>query len=194
MLAPLFILSGPSGSGKSTVLGRLLAEPYPPLHLSVSVTTRAPRPGEEDGKHYHFWTAERERFETAVAGGAFLEWAEVWGNLYGTLRQEVEPFRAKGTGVVLDIDVQGAEQVLRACPDAVTIELRTSSLAAYEERLRKRGTETEEAIQRRLRGAQRELERSQHYQYHVINDDLQAAVDHLRAIVRDHSTRSSHAG
>jgi guanylate kinase len=192
MLAPLFILSGPTASGKSTVLARVLAEPQPPLRLSVSATTRSPRPKEQDGKHYHFWT--RQRFESAVERGEFLEWAEVWANLYGTPRQEVEPYRAKGIGVVLDIDVQGAEQVLRVCPEAVTIFLRTSSPETYEARLRKRGTETEEAIQRRLRGAELELERGQNYQYHVINDDLDEAVAQLRAIVRTHSERSSHAG
>jgi guanylate kinase len=183
-LAPLFILSGPSGSGKSTVIRQLLAEPQPPLHLSVSATTRAPRGKEQDGIHYHFWT--RERFEAEVQAGAFLEWAEVWGNLYGTQRQEVEPFRRQGIGVVLDIDVQGAEQVIRVCPDAVTIFLRTSSWATYEERLRKRKEDTEEAIQRRVQGARREVERSHWYQYQVFNDELDRAVADLRAIVRLH--------
>jgi len=191
MVAPLFILSGPSGSGKSTVLGRLLAEQDPPLRLSVSATTRAPRAKERDGVHYHFWT--RQRFEAQVEAGAFLEWADVFGNLYGTLRGEVEPYRQQGIGVVLEIDVQGAAQVRRECPDAVTVFLRTSSLESYEQRLRSRGTESEEAIQRRLQGARRELERLDEYQYVVINDDLDTAVAELRAIVRRHFPRSDHA-
>jgi guanylate kinase len=184
MFAPLFILSGPSGSGKSTVLSRVLADPEPPLRLSVSATTRSPRPAEKDGVNYHFWT--RERFLTAIDADAFLEWAEVFGNYYGTLRSEVEPFRQRGVGVFLDIDVQGAAQVRQKCPDAVTIFLRTSTLEAYEQRLRGRGTETEEQIQRRLAGARRELERIGEYQYVVINDDLATAVAELRAVVRRH--------
>jgi guanylate kinase len=192
MLAPLFILSGPSGSGKSEVLRRLLAEPHPPLRLSVSATTRASRPGEEDGKHYHFWTPER--FEAEVQAGSFLEWANVFGKLYGTLRREVEPYREQGIGVFLDIDVQGAEQVRRVCPEAVTSFLFTSSFAVYEQRLRKRGTETEAAIQRRIAGARRELEHKDEYQYQVINDDLATAVKDLRTIVQSHFERSCHAG
>jgi guanylate kinase len=184
VLAPLFILSGPSGSGKSTVVRRLLDGPHPPLRLAISATTRAPRPGEVADIDYHFWT--RQRFEEAVAGGSFLEHAEVWGNLYGTPMSEVEPFRATGTGVILEIDVQGATQVKLKCPEAVTMFLRTSSLAAYEQRLHLRGTENEDSIQRRLQGARRELESAEHYQYQVINDDLDAAVTELRSIVRSH--------
>jgi guanylate kinase len=192
MTAPLFILSGPSGSGKSTVLGRLLAAEDAPLRVSVSATTRLPRNKERDDVEYHFWT--RDRFEAAVKAGEFLEWADVFGNLYGTLRSEVEPYRKQGTGVFLDIDVQGAAQVRQHCPDAVNIFLRTSSLDAYEQRLRGRGTESEEAIQRRLQGARRELERIGEYQYVVINDDLDKAVAELRTIVSSHFQRSKHAG
>jgi guanylate kinase len=187
MDAPLFILSGPSGSGKSTVLRLALADSQPPLRLSVSATTRKPRPGEKDGVQYHFWT--RQHFEEAIHQGVFLEHAEVFGNLYGTPRSEVEPYRAAGTGVVLDIDVQGAGQVRQKYPEVVTIFLRTSSLATYEKRLRERHTETEEVIQRRLLGARRELERSGEYQYQVINDDLDAAVTELRSIVRSHFSK-----
>jgi guanylate kinase len=183
-LAPLFILSGPSGSGKSTVLRLALTDLQPPVRLSVSATTRPPRPGEQDGVQYHFWT--RQRFEAAVQGGVFLEHAEVFGNLYGTPRSEVEPYRAAGTGVILDIDVQGAAQVRQKYPEVVTIFLQTSSLATYEKRLRERHTENEEAIQRRLQGARRELARSGEYQHQVINDDLDAAVTELKAIVRSH--------
>jgi guanylate kinase len=151
------------------------------LHLSVSATTRAPRAKERDGVDYHFWT--REHFDAEVRAGAFLEWAEVWGKCYGTLRSEVEPYRERGEGVVLDIDVQGAAQVRRRCPDAVTVFLRTSSLDEYERRLRKRHTEDEPSIQRRLAGARAELAHAGEYDHQVINDDLEAAVADLRAIV-----------
>jgi guanylate kinase len=178
---PVLILSGPSGSGKSTVIGRLLAAGDLPVRLSVSATTRPPRPGELDGVHYYFWTPER--FAAEVAHGAFLEWAEVHGHRYGTLRSEVEPYQQAGQLVILDIDVQGAEQVRRQCPHHVSAFLRTSSLATYEERLRQRGTEDETAIRRRLETARRELARAGEYQYQVINDDLESAVAQLRAIV-----------
>jgi guanylate kinase len=178
---PLVILSGPSGAGKSTVLRRLLGTDALHLHLSVSATTRAPRGQERHGVDYHFWT--RQRFDAAVRAGALLEWAEVWGKCYGTLRSEVEPYRERGDGVVLDIDVQGAAQVRRKCPEAVTVFLRTSSLDEYERRLRMRHTEDEPSIQRRLAGARAELAHAGEYDHQVINDDLEAAVADLYAIV-----------
>ena|SRR5438445_4848021 len=182
---PLIIVSGPSGSGKSTVIARLLedmAEAALPLHLSVSATTRRPRPGEKAGVHYHFWA--EEQFDRAVAAGEFLEWATVHGARYGTLRSEVESYREQGSGVLLEIDVQGAAQIRARYPDSVSIFLRASSLAAYEQRLRRRGTESEEAIRRRVAAAQRELENSGKYDHEVINDDLDKAVADLSAIVR----------
>jgi guanylate kinase len=178
---PLVILSGPSGAGKSTVLKRLLESGECPLRLSVSATTRAPRGQERDGREYHFWT--RERFLAEAAAGAFLEWAEVFGNCYGTLRGEVEPYRDRGVGVILDIDVQGAAQVRQKCPDAVTVFLRTSSMDEYERRLRKRHTEDEPALQRRLAAARGELAHAGEYQHQVINDDLESAVADFRAVV-----------
>jgi guanylate kinase len=180
-MGPLIIMSGPSGSGKSTLIERLLATRAWPLRLSVSVTTRPPRPGERDGVHYHFWT--RERFDREVQRGGFLEWAEVHGNYYGTLKHEVEPVRARGEGVVLDIDVNGWRQVKAHCPDAKSIFIRTSAPEVLERRLRERGTETEEAIQRRLRGAARELTQAQDYDHQVINDELDTAIADVRAIV-----------
>lgn len=185
---PLIIVSGPSGSGKSTLIQRLLAErtlaerPWP-LRLAVSVTTRRPRPNEVDGVHYHFWT--RERFVKAQQAGAFLEWADVFGlgNSYGTLKSEVEPYRAQGQGVLLEIDVNGRSQVIRQCPDAVSIFVRTSSPAVLEARLRQRHTDSEESIQRRLREAAVELAAAPQYDHQVINDDMEAAVAQLRSIV-----------
>ena len=189
---PLIILSGPSGSGKSTVIARLLAAGELSLRLAVSATTRQRRDRERNGVHYHFWT--REQFEEGLKAGAFLEWAEVFGNHYGTLRREVEPHRQQGTGVILDIDVQGAAQVRRQCPDAFTVFLKAPSLEIYEQRLRKRGTETELAIQRRLAEARGELEHGPEYDFTVINDDLERAVAELRDIVQKEFKRGSHAG
>lgn len=180
---PLLIVSGPSGTGKTTLIARLLADKAWPMRLSVSVTTRARRPQEVDGQHYHYWT--REQFRERLEAGAFLEWADVFGNYYGTLRDEVEPYRNQGIGVLLDIDVQGWEQVKRRCPDAVSVFVRTSSLATYETRLRARATEDEATIQKRLRGAVRELARAAEYDHQVINDDLDTALAALRAIVAE---------
>jgi guanylate kinase len=183
----LIIVSGPSGSGKSTVIRRLLAASRRPLRLSVSATTRPARPGEVDGVDYHFWP--RPRFDEGVRAGEFLEWAEVYGQLYGTLRQEVEPFRQRGVGAILDIDTQGAAAVRRLCPDAVLVFLRAPSPAAYAERLRQRGTDSEAIIQQRLAGAARELAHAAEYDEQVLNDDLGAAVAALGAIVERHWQR-----
>jgi guanylate kinase len=177
----LIILSGPSASGKSSVIRGLLADPPGPLRLSVSATTRAPRTGEQDGVDYHFWT--RERFEDQLTAGAFLEHALVHGNYYGTLRSEVGDYVGDGWGVILDIDVQGAEQVRQKCPDHVSVFLRAPSLEAYERRLRGRGTEDEAAIRRRLAAARAELDHAPGYQYQIVNDDLTTATTEFRAIV-----------
>jgi guanylate kinase len=181
MQAPLIIVSGPAGSGKSTIIERLLADEVGRLHFSVSVTTRPPRAGERDGVHYHFWT--RERFNREVQAGGFLEWADVFGNCYGTLKSEVIPYRQRGVGVLLEIDVNGRRQVKRACPDAVSIFIRTSSLDALELRLRERGTETAASIERRLQGARAELAEAASYDHQIVNDQLDHAVAQLRAIV-----------
>jgi guanylate kinase len=177
----LIILSGPSGSGKSTVIDRVMKTTPLPLRLSVSATTRGPRPGEQDGVHYYFWSAEQ--FEREVQAGAFLEWAEVHGYRYGTLRRQVEPFRKRGMGVILDIDVQGARQIRSQFSDAVLVFLQTSTFETYERRLLERGTEDEEKIQRRLAAARRELSYAEEYDFHVINDDLDKAVKEFRAIL-----------
>src|SRR5262245_40678099 len=181
MRGPLIILSGPSGSGKSTVIKRLLADPPGPLRLSVSATTRPPRPGEIDGVDYHFWT--RERFEAELAAGAFLEHAVVHGtHYYGTLRSEVGPYLERGIGVVLDIDVQGAGQVRAVCPNHVSVFLYTP-LEELERRLRRRGTESDAVIRRRLETARAELAQRERYSYQIVNDDLATAAAELRAVV-----------
>jgi guanylate kinase len=178
---PLLILSGPAGSGKSTIISRLLADGRWPMCQSVSVTTRPPRPYEVQDVHYHFWPAER--FLAARDRGEFLEWAEVFGNYYGTLAAEVAQHRQAGKGVWLVIDVQGWEQVRRRCPDVVSIFLMTSSPEEYERRLRQRRTESEDALQRRLETARLELTRAAEYDYQVYNDDLDAALNSVRAII-----------
>jgi guanylate kinase len=192
MMGPLIILSGPAGSGKSTIIRRLLEEKTWPLRLSVSVTTRTPRPGEVEGVHYYF--RSKDFFRAEVEAGEFLEWADVFGNNYGTLKREVEPHRLQGTGVLLDIDVKGWEQVRRCCPDAVSIFVRTSSMETYEKRLRDRNTETEAALARRLEGAKQELTRAAEYDYQVINDDLDKALADIRTILGPLFERKNHAG
>lgn len=189
---PLIILSGPSGSGKSTVIKRLLADPPGPLRLSVSATTRPPRPGEQEGVDYYFWT--RDEFERKLAAGEFLEHAVVHGvEHYGTLRTEVEPHLAAGRGVVLDIDVQGAEQVRRECPENTSIFLDTP-IEELERRLRLRGTEDEAKIRRRLESAQQELARAGEFHYQILNQDLDKATADLRAIVAGLFARARDAG
>jgi guanylate kinase len=191
--APLIIVAGPSGSGKSTIIARLLKESGLPLRLSVSATTRAPRPYERNGVHYWFWT--REQFQKQLHAGAFLEHAEVNGQWYGTLCSEVDEYRARGIGVLLDIDVEGAAQVRSRYPDCVSFFIRTSSWKTYEQRLRKRGTETEEQIARRLATAKRELERIHEFDHVVVNDDLESAVAQVRdRIAQAFPKRSSDAG
>jgi guanylate kinase len=175
--APLIILAGPSGSGKSTIIARLLRESGLPLRLSVSATTRSPRSYEQDGVHYYFWT--REQFEKQRQAGAFLEWATVHGQWYGTLRSEVEEYRARGIGVLLDIDVQGAALIRARYPDCLSLFIRTSSWEEYERRLRKRG-EGDEGIARRLATARRELERIGEFDHVIVNDDLDLAVAEVR--------------
>ncbi len=187
MKGPLIILSGPSGSGKSTVVARLLERTALPLRLSVSATTRSPRPGEVDGVQYYFW--DQVRFEAAIEAGEFLEYENVYGNYYGTLKKEVGPFRDQGMGVLLEIDVKGAATVRQKCPDSVSIFLRASSMDEYEKRLRKRHTEREDAIQRRLAAARRELEQENKYDHTVINDDVDSAVARLEALIQRQFTR-----
>ena len=142
--------------------------------------------------HYYFRT--KEAFQAAIGANEFLEWAEVFGNYYGTPVSEVEPYRQQGIGVLLDIDVNGWLQVRRRCPDVVSIFVQTSSMATYEKRLRARKTETEASFARRIEGAKLEMARAPEYDYRVINDDLETALASLRAILGPLFERKNHAG
>jgi guanylate kinase len=176
----VFVITGPSGVGKGTLIRGLL-ERMPELELSVSATTRAPRPGERDGVDYHFLTPAE--FDRRVAEGDFLEHATYSGNRYGTLRSEVERRLADGRPVVLEIEVQGARQVRAAMPDAVAVFIAPPSRDALRARLIGRGTDTPEQVDERMRTAERELEAQPEFAHVVVNDRLEQAIDELAAIV-----------
>jgi guanylate kinase len=176
----LFVISAPSGSGKTTLVRRLLAS-FEDLRFSVSYTTRAPRGEERDGVEYHFVT--REEFQEKIDKGEFLEWAEVHGNLYGTSKRETERNRARGQDILLDVDVQGADQVRKAAPDAVTMFVMPPSFQVLEERLRGRKQDSPEVIEGRLAGARREIERYRDYHYVLVNDRIEETAGLLRSIV-----------
>jgi guanylate kinase len=177
------VLSGPSGSGKTTIVERILHGSPVKLVKSVSATTRHPRKNEIDGENYYFLT--NEEFTRRRERGEFLECAEVHGtgNWYGTLKSEIERARKSGGCALLEIDVQGAVQIMHKYPQALTIFLKTSSEAEYEKRLRGRGTDSEKIIERRLANARKELEQAQQYRYQVVNDDLDRAVEEIVNII-----------
>lgn len=182
-MGPLLIISGPSGSGKSTIASRLIAMPELRLRQSISATTRPRRDGERDGEHYFFLSDEE--FRSLIERGEFLEWAEVHGKKYGTIRRLVDEWRREGWGVVLVIDVQGAATVRRVYPDAVSIFVKAPSFEVLEQRLRQRQSESEESIQRRLANARSELARASEFTHQVVNDDLDRAVTEIRSIILD---------
>jgi guanylate kinase len=175
------ILSAPSGGGKTTIARRLL-ELRPDVGYSVSCTTRPPRDGEQEGRDYYFLSVGE--FLQRQERGEFAESAEVHGQLYGTLRSEVDGYRERGIGVILDVDVQGARTIRRKCPDHLSVFVRAPSPEEYERRLRARGTEDEAAIARRVAAAHREVARLREYKWVVVNDDLDRAVAEVEALVR----------
>ena len=177
----VFVITGPSGVGKGTLIRGLL-ERMPGLELSVSATTRAPRPGEENGVDYHFLTSEQ--FDARVQAGDFVEHARYSGNRYGTLRSELERRLADGAGVVLEIEVQGARQVRGAMPEAVAVFIAPPSEGALRARLVGRGTDSPDQVDQRLRTAKRELEAQPEFAHVVVNDRLEQATDELVSIVR----------
>jgi len=176
----LFVVSAPSGTGKTTVAERLV-QVVPDLSLSRSYTSRGIRTGEVDGIDYNFIT--RPRFEQMIAAEAFLEWADVFGNLYGTCAADAETDLAAGRDLVLVIDVQGARQVRVRCPGTVGVFVLPPSFPILESRLRGRSADSEQAMQRRLQTARDEVAAFTEYDYVVVNDELEACVDRLRAIV-----------
>ncbi|MBQ7655569.1 MAG: guanylate kinase [Clostridia bacterium] len=184
----LIVISGPSGVGKGTIFSRLLASD-PSLTFSVSATTRAPRTGETDGVDYFFITDEQ--YQELVAQDAFLEHATVHGHSYGTLKSQIEEKLSKGLNVVLDIDPQGAKQVIAQWPECVSIFLLPPSYQKLRERLYGRNTDASEEIERRLKNAKGEIEQAGMYQYAVVNDDLQLALSQVSAIIAAEKQRTS---
>ncbi len=176
----LFILSAPSGAGKTTLRRAALAR-FPDLGYSVSFTTRAPRAGERNGHDYVFISPDE--FEAGIRDGRWAEWARVHGHCYGTSVQVLENARAAGRDLLLDIDVQGAQQICRRFPETVTIFIQPPSLEVLEERLRARGTDRPEAIELRLRNARKEMEQKDRYRHVIVNDDLETAVAELTAVL-----------
>lgn len=176
----LFIVSAPSGAGKTTLVERLV-EQTPHLKMSRSYTSRTAREGETDGVDYNFVT--RSAFEAMVSSGQFLEWAEVFGNLYGTAAADTEALLALGHDVVLVIDVQGARKVRAAGMDTITVFVMPPSMAVLEQRLRGRSKDSEAEIQRRLQVARDEVAAFAEYDFVVVNGELTGAVDRLRSIV-----------
>ncbi|MDR1889106.1 MAG: guanylate kinase [Zoogloeaceae bacterium] len=176
----LFIVAAPSGAGKTTLVHRLLAQ-KPDIALSISCTTRAPRPNEVDGRDYHFLDAAR--FQRMIEAGDFLEWAQVHGNFYGTSRRFIEDARDTGRDVLLEIDWQGAAQVRKVFPDAIGVFILPPSLDALAARLHDRASDSADVIARRLAAAREEMRHAGDFSYVIINDDLDAALAQFVSIV-----------
>lgn len=176
----VYIISAPSGSGKSTLVGKLL-KLVPNLEFSISYTTRDPRGAEQNGKQYHF--IPREKFEEMVRANEFLEHADVFGNYYGTARKYLQEAQQKGYDLLLDIDVQGAAQIKQKLPDAVSIFVLPPNRKTLERRLRERGEDAPEVIERRMVTACREIENYDKYGYILINDKLEESIEGLKSIV-----------
>ena len=176
----LILISGPSGTGKGTVCD-LLRKNHPEISYSISATTRQPRPGEQDGVNYYFY--DKEKFRLMIDAGELLEWAEVYGNYYGTPKQKVLDRLNAGEDILLEIDTQGALNVMKAVPEGLFIFLLPPSLEELANRLKGRGTETEESLQRRLGAAVDEIKIAHNYRYVVVNDKVEAAEKAIAGII-----------
>ncbi len=183
----LFVLSAPSGAGKTTICKAIL-DFFTDIRQSVSHTTRLPRRGEEDGVDYHFVSGAQ--FQEMIDAGAFVEWAEVYGNRYGTSWAGLEGLRAHGLDVILDIDTQGAANIRRRFPSAISIFVLPPSLEALAERLRGRGTERGSVLEQRLAKARSVIPEASSFDYVIVNDDVSRAVSELRAIIQAERART----
>lgn len=181
MAGNLYVVAAPSGAGKTTLV-RLLLEQVPEVRLSISNTTRAPRPGEQDGREYHF--VDVDAFRGMIERHEFLEWAEVHGNFYGTSKKWIADRLTAGDDVLLEIDWQGAQQVRKLFPEAIGIFILPPSMEELTRRLTGRGTDSAEVISRRLAAAEAEMRHVGEFDYVIINDQLEQALGDLRAIVR----------
>jgi len=178
----IFVVSGPSGVGKSTICDRLVKQ-LDNVYLSVSTTTREKKAGEQDGRDYHF--IDRAEFKRQIAAGNFLEYAEVFGNLYGTPKDKLEQALNNGKTVILEIDVQGAQRVKKLCPDAKLIFVLPPKHTELQKRINGRGRDDEKDVEKRLQGAGIEIAAAwQHYEYMVINEDLEQAVEEITQIIK----------
>lgn len=185
----LVVFSGPSGSGKDTILDKLAEKGEPKIRQSISMTTRDSRVGEIDGVHYYF--ASREDFEKKIAENEILEYAEYSGNYYGTPKAPVDKWLNEGETVILKIEVQGAEKIREMYPEAIGIFIVPPSMKILEERLRNRNSETEESLQSRLAIAREEIARSEEYNYIVVNDTIDEAVNDIAAIIKAEKSTSA---
>ena len=185
----LFIVSGPSGCGKGTVLAEILKQDN--VYYSVSATTRAPRPGEINGVNYHFLS--KDEFEKLIENGGMLEYANYCGNYYGTPKKPVEDMLTEGKNVILEIEVQGALKVMEKCPEAVSVFILPPSLKELRRRLHKRGTETEEVIEKRIGEAAGEIRKAVNYDYVMINGELEIAVSDLLSIINSQKLKKENS-
>jgi len=192
-MTKLFVVSAPSGTGKTTLNSRLMKD-FPAVEIAVSHTTRKKREGETDGASYHF--VNRDFFQTMIHHGELFEWAEVFGNFYGTSRGEVDRIFAKGHHVLLEIDVQGCQSILRAKPNAITVFILPPSIESLWHRLEQRGTDSEKDRWKRLVAAKKEIECGSLYEHFIVNDNMDRAYNELKSVVIDgkHSAISKKDG